>query len=987
MEAHPQFEEMPATILEFLGPDYLDIDKYTRRRIKLELVRIFGRHVNSEKFAKVSTVVMTGSIGWGKCVHPDTEIFDVSHGRRRRVGDIGHFKVASMDESSGSMVAREANAFPSGRKQCVRLALNGGQHITLSNDHPVFTSRGWVEAAKIDKDDLVATPRVVPEPDEYLKVTDKVVKMVAYLAADGGTTLQTEFTNADQAILKEFRELALALGNSGLDCGGRNKKQGVRVTERKHQSSGKATTLGATGLHWLTRKYGLQGKKATEKRVPAEFYGLNPRQTALFINRFMACDGSVYERKMPRKVEVTLASEGLIDDLRFMYLRLGIQARKYKKHKYYRADNGEKKSFTAWSLNIADAPNILRFFDHVGPIFSKEVASRSLVQQCQTVTTNTNTDIVPIGMAEIRSMSKELCAQGVKEYISRETTRGQRISRSKLKSICERTGYSGEHSWLAESDIFWERVRSIEDVGFHDVYDLSVDGTHCFVGNGIVVHNSFSVSIILLYMVHWLLCLKDPQGFFRLAPGSNICAMLMSTNREQAADVIFSEIKARVDNSPWFKYIYAPNTEKDTKRMTRRLVFAKHIYIIPGDSKETTFEGYNIIGGALDEGDSHKKTRTKDYAEIGWGTILGRVVSRFEDKGLVLALGQCKSASGFMSRKLREVQSDPDGLGIRLAIWESKDPDNYSGENFFFDPERACELVEWRPGALKIPIEYQKQFRRNPAKALKDLAGRPVRSGRPWIADVGKIREIFVKYAASHPGTVPVDENGLISPLFRCHDSLPRALHVDIGLGHPDAAAIAMGHIPRIEDVDGEARCYIAFDFIMRIAPPPGGEVSIAGLRQVIYTLLGLGFKIAMVTYDGFESRETIQTLNKKGIRAETLSVDRTLKPYSDLQDAILEGRLEAPPLLAKVSIEGVEELVNIVDHEARGLQYVDSGTMALKVDHQEKGSKETTDCMAGVVHTLLDTPYLQRGQVAFHSEVGPKRIYTQMIERLNNRG
>jgi replicative DNA helicase len=43
---------------------------------------------------------------------------------------------------------------------------------------------------------------------------------------------------------------------------------------------------------------------------------------------------------------------------------------------------------------------------------------------------------------------------------------------------------------IAESDVFWDEVRSIEPGGDTDVYDMTVAGTHNFVANGIVVHNS-----------------------------------------------------------------------------------------------------------------------------------------------------------------------------------------------------------------------------------------------------------------------------------------------------------------------------------------------------------------------------------------------------------------------------------------------------------------------------------------------------------------
>jgi len=43
---------------------------------------------------------------------------------------------------------------------------------------------------------------------------------------------------------------------------------------------------------------------------------------------------------------------------------------------------------------------------------------------------------------------------------------------------------------IADSDLFWDEVQSIVPDGEEDVYDMTVSGTHNFVANGIVVHNS-----------------------------------------------------------------------------------------------------------------------------------------------------------------------------------------------------------------------------------------------------------------------------------------------------------------------------------------------------------------------------------------------------------------------------------------------------------------------------------------------------------------
>jgi error-prone DNA polymerase len=79
---------------------------------------------------------------------------------------------------------------------------------------------------------------------------------------------------------------------------------------------------------------------------------------------------------------------------------------------------------------------------------------------------------------------------------------------------------------LANSDVYWDRVVSIEKVGLRETYDLSIEGDHNFLANDIVVHNSHSSSFALLvYSSAWLkvhhpaafaaaLVNSQPMGFY-----------------------------------------------------------------------------------------------------------------------------------------------------------------------------------------------------------------------------------------------------------------------------------------------------------------------------------------------------------------------------------------------------------------------------------------------------------------------------------------
>lgn len=486
---------------------------------------------------------------------------------------------------------------------------------------------------------------------------------------------------------------------------------------------------------------------------------------------------------------------------------------------------------------------------------------------------------------------------------------------------------------------------------------------------GIGIGKTTVASIILPYLAHWVLCLYDPQAFFNLLPGSRIAFMQMSTSEKQAKDVIFGDIKARIQHSPWFQQ----NFQFDSA-YKNQLRFEKDIWILPGDSEETTFEGYNILGGILDEADSHKMTENKDYAEQGYNTIYTRMTSRFQDRGFLLVIGQMKKANGFASRKYDELSRDPKAYVTRMAIWDSFGWDNFlkqdgTRDSFWYDtkrheivPEGVVKLTG-NTSCIEVPTIYRRDFDNNPEKALRDLAGIPPATGSAFISLVYRIEECRERWKERFPTTqyspspgdsvAPalvdlnghLDLNGLHAP-----NSLKRVCHIDLAYsGEGDSLGFAMGHVPEVVEIEGERKPFIVFDLILRWHAPAGQAIFIGDIRRLIYDLRDeCKFKIDRVTMDGFQSTDTLQQLRRRRIDTEIVSIDKQLGPYYDLREAIYERRVDFPQFMVRLRADdtvyteiAIKELSELIDN-------------GNKIDHPVGGSKDVADAMAGVVYSLM---------------------------------
>ena len=169
----------------------------------------------------------------------------------------------------------------------------------------------------------------------------------------------------------------------------------------------------------------------------------------------------------------------------------------------------------------------------------------------------------------------------------------------------------------------------------------------------------------------------------------------------------------------------------------------------------------------------------------------------------------------------------------------------------------------------------------------------------------------------------------------------PRARYIHVDLAQKkDACGIAMGREDGTTVVNGEARVKVYIDIMIQLKALPGKEILFSDVRQLIYDIRDRGFPIALVSYDGWQSIDSIQILNQQGINSEVLSVDRTVEPHETLKSCIQDNRIDY--YQHQVFID-----------EIQGLELV----KGVKVDHPPKGSKDVADAMAGVAFWICQKP------------------------------
>ena len=424
---------------------------------------------------------------------------------------------------------------------------------------------------------------------------------------------------------------------------------------------------------------------------------------------------------------------------------------------------------------------------------------------------------------------------------------------------------------------------------------------------GIGAGKSFLSSLAISYLVHRTLCLRDLQAHYGLAPGSTIAFLNMGASATQAHRVVFAEIKHRLEGSPWFQRTCGD----DLKIMAGEIRFPKQILVVTGNSAETCPLGYNLLGAVLDEAAWLTETSDgrRDAAEEIYYGLQRRIRSRFFDEGLLVLISSPRHAGDFIERQIAAAEDTPRLYTSRRALWEVKPPSLYCGRVFEHE-------------GLQIPVEYRDDFRRNPHRALRDLAARPTEAYEAYFTDLPALEA-----CCDLPALARLDAGGRWRADFRAPDRLPRFLHVDLGLKH-DACGLALVHCEAGLTRPEEPEVYA--DLVCRLTAPVGGEVDFARLRELIGDLKRRGFAIAQVSFDGWQSVDSRQILKRQGFSTALVSVDRDLGPYETLKELVADGRLHLPRHEGLLS-------------ELRRLELV----RGCKVDHPKGGSKDMADALA----------------------------------------
>lgn len=266
---------------------------------------------------------------------------------------------------------------------------------------------------------------------------------------------------------------------------------------------------------WLER-VGVAEKDAHQKTLPSAIFELTKSNIALLINRLFSCDGTAYISNSSGQSFPVIAyasvSKTLIYQIQHLLLRFGILSKIRTKK-----TNSFGKVFPSFELEIHGKENITLFCKEIG-IFGKEEAVSKVLERALSTTPGWSKDTIPFPIWELirfkkgdRSWRSLFKMKGFHPpsnlYEGKRSPRRETLA--KLAFVLDDL----ELKQIAESDVYWDRIVSIEYTGEKEVFDLTVEQTHNFIAGDIIVHNT-----ALALNIAENVCFKNnlPVGIFSL---------------------------------------------------------------------------------------------------------------------------------------------------------------------------------------------------------------------------------------------------------------------------------------------------------------------------------------------------------------------------------------------------------------------------------------------------------------------------------------
>jgi replicative DNA helicase len=442
------------------------------------------------------------------CLTGDTLIPLADSGARVPIRDLAGkagFAVWALNPDTFKMErAVVSKAFPTGTRPVLQLTTRLGRTLRATANHPFFTIDGWKRLDELKVGEHIALPRHVPSGTEQT-MTGSELALLGHLIGDGCTLPRhaIQYTTREEDLAQTVAALASEVFGGEVEPRIRQERRWLQVylSSTRHHTHGRRSAV----AEWLDG-LGAWGLRSHEKLVPEKVFQQPEAVIGKFLRHLWATDGCiklVRGKRTAPAIYYASSSRRLAEDVQALLLRLGI-------HSLLKTVSQGEKGRDQHHVTISGRPSILRFATAVGTVGAYKTSSlEEVLGFLAGRPENTNRDVIPMDVwrlhvkpaMQVSGITHRQLHAGLGMAYAGMTVFKQNLSRERAMRVALVAG-SEVLRTLAESDIYWDEVASIEASGEEEVFDLTVPGPHNFVAGDIFVHNSIEQDADMVAFVY-----------------------------------------------------------------------------------------------------------------------------------------------------------------------------------------------------------------------------------------------------------------------------------------------------------------------------------------------------------------------------------------------------------------------------------------------------------------------------------------------------
>jgi replicative DNA helicase len=469
-----------------------------------------------------------------------------------------NFNVWALNPSSLKLeIMPVSRAFNTGVKSVFKMTTRLGREIHATGNHQFLTMHGWRRLDELQSDDYLALPRLIPVTQREQTMSNSELALLGHLIGDGCTLPRhvIQYTTREKDLADTVAKLATDVFGEEVNPRISPERQWYQVylTSTRHHTHHVRSAV----TEWLEELHAF-GLRSYEKHIPNQVFEQPDHAIGIFLRHLWATDGSVQliKGKKTRPVAYyATSSEKLARDVQTLLLRLGINA-------ILKRISQNGKGRDQYHITVTGKSDLEIFIQNIGAVGEyKQRRLAEIQEHLNTRESNTNRDVIPNSiwrmhvvpaMQELGMTAREMQAAIETQYCGAGLYK-QNVSRERAARVANIV-QSNELASLAESDIYWDSIISIDPDGEEAVYDLTILGHHNFVANNIIVHNSLEQDADIVMFIY------RPDQYEKDTDKQNIAEIIIAKHRNGpvgSVELIFRGALAKFENAA--TKVFRPN--------------------------------------------------------------------------------------------------------------------------------------------------------------------------------------------------------------------------------------------------------------------------------------------------------------------------------------------------------------------------------------------------------------------------------------------